>query len=381
MAQPPHPDPRRRPPRWARPALALVGLGLALGLAEGFARLRGPDGLGFMLLDAPGAGMESVLEPDPERLWRTRPGADVQVRGLEYSAEVRINALGLRGPELGPPDPQGMRVLALGDSFTLAAQVPEAQSYAALLGPALSEALGRRVEVLNGGVDGYGTQQATLTARAVLPRAPAQGLVLFFFLGNDFWENAHFAERKAAEGAGGEKKKKASGSALHGALARHSALYAWFSVSLAAWRGGGDPERAARYQQELSAYTDPAVLEAWAPATRTALVELRDLCRRRQLRCAVAAIPPAFVVHDERVASTFEVFGLDPEAADLARPARALAEAMPGDLQLIDLTEDLRAAAGQGRALYFIYDGHLQPEGHRVVAGAVADALAQRWGR
>lgn len=382
FSPPPGSEGRRRAPAWARGALLLLGLTLALGLAEGLARLRAPDGVGFMLLDVAGEGMDALIEPDPERLWRLRPGARARVQGLEYSAEVRVNRLGLRGAEVSGAPPGGLRVLALGDSFTLAAQVEEAESYVSRLGPALSGKLGREVEVLNGGVDGYGTRQALMTARAALPQAPAQGLVLFFFLGNDFWENDRFEARQRAEReGGGAPEKKKAGSPLHQALARRSALYAWLSVTRAAWSGAVDPAQAERYREELSAFTDPDVLEGQLPATRQALQELGGFCRQRRLRCAVAAIPPAFVVHTQRAASTFELFGLDPKAVDPDRPLRALERAMPGDLLLIDLTEDLRAAAEDGRALYFTYDGHLTPAGHAVVSEAVAARWAPAWGR
>ena len=56
---------------------------------------------------------------DPKVGHRMKPG----LRGVlgnfaEFTTQVRVNQLGIRGPEVGPVRPGVERVLVLGDSFT-----------------------------------------------------------------------------------------------------------------------------------------------------------------------------------------------------------------------------------------------------------------------
>lgn len=84
---------------------------------------------------------------------------------VEFDAEVEINSLGMRGPEIAPRPPDGVRILFLGDSVVAGFEVPYAQTFAHLAGVHLSERLGVPVQTLNGAVRGYGTDQSYLWYR------------------------------------------------------------------------------------------------------------------------------------------------------------------------------------------------------------------------
>jgi hypothetical protein len=99
--------------------------------------------------------------------WTLQPGASGTYVGprpfpVEFRAKVRINSLGLRGGEVTPVPPGGHRVLVLGDSQAAGFEVAEDQTYAALAGQQLTSRLGAPVQVVNGGVRGYGTDQSSL---------------------------------------------------------------------------------------------------------------------------------------------------------------------------------------------------------------------------
>lgn len=68
-----------------------------------------------------------------------------------WCVEFRFNALGVRGPEYGPPRPGVRRVVVVGDSFTEGQGVREADTYVAVLGRLLDAAQPGRIEVLNFG--------------------------------------------------------------------------------------------------------------------------------------------------------------------------------------------------------------------------------------
>jgi lysophospholipase L1-like esterase len=73
-----------------------------------------------------------------------------------------INGFGLRGPDVSISKPPGtFRVICLGDSFTFGEGVRLADTYPARLEVLLTDTgVHRRVEVINAGVQSYGTREA-----------------------------------------------------------------------------------------------------------------------------------------------------------------------------------------------------------------------------
>ena len=81
-----------------------------------------------MLFGAPDFSNPDLYVSDGDLLLVPNPGFEGEVSTIEYSASVRINSKGHRGPELGAKAPGELRLLALGDSFTLGVQVEEEQT-------------------------------------------------------------------------------------------------------------------------------------------------------------------------------------------------------------------------------------------------------------
>jgi hypothetical protein len=130
---------------------------------------------------------------DQYRGWGLRPGAtgwDVK----EGEGYVRINQAGFRGPETSIAKPPGtLRIAVLGDSFTEAQQLPEEKTFATMIGRKLAECAplrGRKVEVLNFGVNGYGTAQELMTLRHQAWQFSPDIVVLAVFTGNDIMNNS-----------------------------------------------------------------------------------------------------------------------------------------------------------------------------------------------
>jgi lysophospholipase L1-like esterase len=110
-----------------------------------------------------------------------RPGARSTVLWPpELAYEVKINALGLRGPELSrQPTPGRTRILALGDSMTFGFYLEESETWPERL-EALLRASGRNVEVVNGGVGGWTiSSEALFLEERALALAPAHVIVAF----------------------------------------------------------------------------------------------------------------------------------------------------------------------------------------------------------
>ena len=130
----------------------------------------------------------SYATNDSELSWVNKPGADVDVRGVDYEYDVKINSLGLRGEELRQS--ADFRILVLGDSYTFGEGVGNADTWAVQL-ETLCKDLTFDVEVVNGGVYGYGAMQAKGLAMRVW-NAVQPDIVIYSHCGNDFADDLRF---------------------------------------------------------------------------------------------------------------------------------------------------------------------------------------------
>ncbi len=175
----------------ARLALVLGGILVGLLLVEAWFRIKQPLGPEAILFNAPGFSPLDLYDQVPGLITTPHPGWEGWISTMEYRTHVTINALGLRDPELGDKG-DALRLLTVGDSFTMSVQVDRDDTFQAVLAEGLTERLGRDVEVLNGGVDGYGTLQATKRVEQLADPADLDAVLLLFFLGNDFYDNVNY---------------------------------------------------------------------------------------------------------------------------------------------------------------------------------------------
>jgi len=172
--------------RSAAKKLVLLLVGLILALIAGEVCLR-IFGISYPLPYAPDEFCGTRLRPGFEGWWRK-----------EGSAFVKINRHGFRhGSRQPEKPPRAFRVAVLGDSFVEAFQVPDEETFCAVLErelcgfPALKE---RPVEVLNFGVSGYGTAQSLLMLRHYAWAYSPDFVLLVFFAGNDVRNNSRELE-------------------------------------------------------------------------------------------------------------------------------------------------------------------------------------------
>jgi len=154
-----------------------------------------------LALRALGFSRAVFYEPDSLIGWSGRPGAH-GVYLDEGSAEVRISSAGVRDREHSIVKPGDVwRVAVLGDSYTEALQVAEDKRFTSVIERLLSECDaggGRRVEVLNFGISGFGTAQEYLLLRGRVLRYAPDVVVLAFLPGNDITDNVRFLDPSLA---------------------------------------------------------------------------------------------------------------------------------------------------------------------------------------
>ncbi|HZL99855.1 MAG TPA: GDSL-type esterase/lipase family protein, partial [Planctomycetota bacterium] len=117
---------------------------------------------------------------------RTVPGWEGEFTIEGRTLPIRLNSLGLRGPEPGPPRPGELRVLCLGDSFVFGHGVTAEEAFPHVLQERLAARLGRPVTAGNAGVPGYGTVEQLHCLRRIGPAFGPSIVVCTLYLGNDF---------------------------------------------------------------------------------------------------------------------------------------------------------------------------------------------------
>jgi hypothetical protein len=146
-----------------------------------------------VFLRAVGFTYPVFYQPDAARGYSLRPGAEGWYR-REGQAFVHINSEGLRDREHAKPKTSGtLRIAVVGDSYAEAFQVEQEKAFWSVLEQRLQECpalAGRRVEVINFGVSGYGTAQELITLREKVWDYSPDVVLLAVTTNNDVLDNS-----------------------------------------------------------------------------------------------------------------------------------------------------------------------------------------------
>jgi len=385
---------------------AYINVGLSLAVIA--VTLLVMEGVARVLIARRGRGKEQnefaqYQVPDPVLGWRDKPNARVFFRRREYEVELRTNAHGLRDRERSY-EGSAFRVLALGDSFPEAYSVPLEQSVTQVLEKRLTSPA-CPIEVINGGVAGYSTDQEYLAYRQEGVRYHPQVVVLFFCYNDvlatissfqygrpkpvlDFRPlhplvaNQPVPTPPPPPPASATRRQAEGGSALWGwtkeRLQRRPKLY-----NALAKLGLFRPIRPVYPPPELSVYfrrAPPEVDRAWGQVDRI-LGALAKETEAHGTRFLVAYVPNRFEVSDGDLRVTRAWYGLDEASWGRAPVLRRLNDvASARGFPVLDLTPALRKVDDPLRSPYYEYDGHWNAIGHRAAAATIAEWLAvQGW--
>ncbi len=177
--------PRRTKRLLGKLALVLIGFLFGAGIAE-------------IALRVVGYSYPEFYRLDQARGYALRPGVEGWYR-KEGEAYVRINSDGLRDREHSitkPPDT--IRIAVLGDSYPEALAVSQEEAFWSVMERKLQECNvvpGKKVEVLNFGVSGYGTAQELLTLREEVWKYSPDVVMLAITTNNDIADNSRFLKK------------------------------------------------------------------------------------------------------------------------------------------------------------------------------------------
>jgi hypothetical protein len=356
-----------------------------------------------------GIGYPVFSRPDDIRGWALRPGAHGRFIA-EGGSLVAINRDGLRDREHSRRKTPGtLRIAVLGDSYTEAIEVPVEQTFWSVLEGELNRsgaAHGRRVEVLNFGVRGYGTAQELLTLRCCVWDYAPDVVLLAFYSGNDVSDNSRRLDRSPTRYARPYLEPTASSSPLdlsfrQGWRYRATKLVAPLVtrsrllqllihaqyVVLRRPTGSRTATSAAGIGSEFGLdsriYVEPDD-EPWAAAWHTTEALLTTMAREvsdHGARFAVVCVTNPIQVYPDTAAR--ERYAHELGVTDLLLPGRrvrALGERER--FPVLDLAPDLQAYADRQHAFLHGFDsrspgtGHWNQLGHRLAGQALASWMA-----
>lgn len=350
-----------------------VTVAVALGGCEIFLRLFLPQPLYRF--------PPHLFEVDDELGFRLKPGFQGDLQSPEYHTQVRINSLGLRGPEVDPVTASSLRVLVVGDSFVSALNVQEDEAFAAVLGRRLSSTVpGRRIEVINGGTPNYGTWHEIRLLKRLFPVVKPGAVVLCVFVMNDVQNNLAPGETTVRDGflvKTGRTWRGILPDPLRDWLNRHSMTYVFL---WSAWNhirplvGGRTIDPLREFKALISSRDNPRLEEGYRLAAEL-LDEFRDYLAEHAVPGMVVIIPGEMQVYPDRFAGSLPAEPGSTLREATARPnERWLSLCMRAGLPALDLLPIFRAHA-DGPYLYMSVDGHLTRDGNRLAGEAIGEAL------
>ena len=385
-------------------ALAGVALLVALLLAEWAVRLA--DRL--RCFDDSSGGF---VESHPLLGWRHTPGATgwaKRCRGTatEWRTYIRINEKGLRSPEVAYEHPDAFRILVLGDSFTQALQVDLELAFPMLVERQLNDRRpeGPRIEVVNAGHGGYGTDNELLFYRLEGRKYRPDLVLLAFNTENDAMENSapliretpfYYLPKPQFLFEQGRLVLHdfplPEPSPLRGlmdradrSLARHSMLYRFVRtlqlprLTTPAHAADDPSAETVGPLGLLLRHPSPRWREAWG-VTRALVRRLRREVERDGARFAVVVLGGAHEVSERRLGARL-FFAKQAKARaryDRDRPTRTITQFLerrhiPYVLLLPAFRAHLAATGDDG---YFAWDPHWTAAGHALAAGVITEWL------
>ena len=333
-----------------------------------------------------------------------RPGVEGWFKG-EGRAYVRISSAGLRDREHSIEKPEGVyRVAVLGDSFSEAMQVDVKDAFWSVLGDKLTQCAyrpGKKIEVINFGVSGFGTAQEYLMLESVVMRYRPDLVLLQFMNGNDVTDNsiALNAERMRPYFLLDRRRELVLDASFvtTKVFQRQSSALMEFARSVAdhsrvlqlirAFMKNAVFPRASP-DTAIEPGLNPAVLAAprdssWEDAwtvTEHLILAMNEYLGKRGVPLVVVTTPFAIQVHPDRQVREAEQAKLG--IPDLFYPDRRIeAYVRKRGIAAIPLTYEMQRLAESGRIYFHGFPntrmgiGHWNENGHRVAAEIIARHL------
>ena len=348
--------------------------------------------VGFVLIKP----LSPALVPDEFRHHKLLPDSYSTIQQKDFSYTQRVNKFGLRGAEITVEKAPGViRILTLGDSFTMGKGVPDGETYSVFLEGLLNQPPGGtcrwpKFEVLNGGVDSYAPVLSNLELRRDLAPLKPDLIIHSLDIGDLIQEAAYRSE--AVVGPDGEVLKVPS---IGRAVSATDRVRDWIDQHLFFTRAllyyaskhlGGDEVTvrtvATQANRELVAHTlagDTHPRDAQWRDIFASIDSIRTFAAANGGEYVLGIYPWGHQVSpDEWVPGRYAYLSKDDAVSDESLVTIQRMSTERG-IDLADMYPRFRAYTGAEK-LYFDYDNHFTRAGHRLMAEGLADHLRRRYG-
>jgi peptidoglycan/LPS O-acetylase OafA/YrhL len=353
-------------------AVAAVGTLAILGGAELALRRWAP-------LETNVWGELPALTRHPTRVYGLKPSTVTHLRYNNYDYVVESNSQGLNGPEIATPRPSEdtLRVLILGNAFTMPEGLHWRRAYPALVEARLSECVGSNsVQVINAGVTGYSPTEKLPAARELASQYKPDVIIDQFFPTELDWMAQGTESRLQSIGLA-----KAQGSRVERLWGSLQLPLHWRQLRLRLNEVVTRRPSEWRFQKALLRYFKLPASDAYTNDRREALESyyrtLASVARSARARLMVLYVPAAVEVQAPSTLDYFPWTEIPNDASryDLEQAWRFFSEAAgAAHVSAYSLKPALRAKATPA---YFSASWHWTEAGHRAAAQALIDVLVE----
>lgn len=322
---------------------------------------------------------------------RLLPNTHSAIYSRDFSYIQHVNDLGLRGTDIAVQKAPGTyRIALLGDSFIMGKGVADEETAAVLLERALRQH-GHQVEVLNGGVDSYAPILSLLQLRTLFAPLDLDLVVLNLDM-SDLLQELAYRSRAVYDETGH----------LAGVDGRHDVLaltrtqrwrnwineHLYFSRLLVYYIQHWAHRHQGINVANVVGLANPAVLAHTLAADTTdrtgqwqqlfaSILEIRDFCSEQNIDFVLTTYPWGHQV-SEREWTPGRLAFVPEDAVISDRSLEHIRDlAATHGIELLDLFAAFRADNGEA-PLYYSFDMHWTPAGHRLLARELQKLIADR---
>ena len=334
----------------------------------------------FTPLEAGRWGEFPALETHPTRIYSLKPNQVIRLKYNNYDYILRTNSFGLANPEIELKNPASntLRILAIGDAFTMPEGVEYNYAYPSLLEKKLAAYVGPgNVQVINAGVTGYGPVEESQQLKELGPLLKPDIVIYEFFI-NEFHE-ANLTAEDRLKSIGLIRYCSVWQNILNRSqvlanlgqirsrikeLIRHEPADWRYNKSLLSFYKTG----------ENSLYSNNSLTKV-----KYYIEEMYWICRELDATFVIYFVPGAVAVSNTADIDYFPWNQdiTDKSLYDLNRPLKNLLKITDSlGISVVDLTPHLKSHFRQ--PVYFPESWHWNKEGHKVVANVIAKDLADR---
>lgn len=326
-----------------------------------------------------------VVEFNSELGWANKKDQTVHRSTSEFKVDYALNSHRMRGPEVGYEKPANVkRVLFIGDSFTLGFTVTEDDSFVRVCEKGLRDN-GHAVQALNGGTEGYSTDQELVFLQSEGIKFRPDVVVFAPYLNDVFWNT----QDKYTVRGKPKFELKNGGLENVNALIPAPANPSWFREHTAIGnlvdlyekgktvpRTTYDGRSVTLEDAPLLASAPAQIAEAWT-VTDAIVKRIADVCRESGAKPVALLVPNKWEV-DASFDPPQTLGGLDRESMNPAAPTDHFKEVCTAaGFVVVDPRPALVAKSTAGTHCYFTKDFHWNAEGNHVAAHELRLRLEQ----